>query len=82
MSKLEELRSFILTGQELAEQGECLPINVIDILNEIEKLKKVDISNQRKLLISFKNHWNKNNDIGSEEIEIEDVDSYIKTTPN
>ena len=36
---LQELVDFIMTGQSLAEQGDCLMPNVTDVLNEIERLK-------------------------------------------
>jgi hypothetical protein len=37
---INELKKFILTGQALAEQGECLEPSIIDVLNEIERLEK------------------------------------------
>jgi hypothetical protein len=40
---LEKIKGFILTGQAMAEQGECLMLNVTDILNEIERLQALTI---------------------------------------
>ena len=40
---LEQLKDFILNTQTMAEQGECLMLNVTDILNEIERLHALTI---------------------------------------
>ena len=46
-------------------------------LLEFKKCNLPDINKQRELLIAFKDHWNTNNDIRSEEIEVADVDNYL-----
>ena len=44
MTKLNELKYFILNTQIMAEQGECLMLNVTDILNEIERLQALTLT--------------------------------------
>lgn len=69
---LEKLKGFILTGQAMAEQGECLMLNVTDILNEIERLQALTIqrvsSNEVKL--KFNDFINKQQDLDSEFVKI------------
>ena len=41
---LDKLKGFILTTQAMAEQGDCLMLNVTDVLNEIERLQALSIA--------------------------------------
>lgn len=59
--------------------------NINDIgkmINDIENVVKNNdllhnVSNQRELLIAFKDNWSMNNDTGQEEITDDDVDDYL-----
>lgn len=46
-----------------------------------EKCNLASINKQRELLIAFKDDWNMNNDIRSEEITVADVDNYLCSLP-
>lgn len=76
---LEQLKDFILNTQTMAEQGECLMLNVTDILNEIERLHALtipDVVNRRELLVDFAMKRNNAPDFIRGQYE-RDADEYL-----
>ena len=55
-------------------------VNPNDCATVVKQLLSLDdVNQQSELLVAFKNHWNENNDICSEEISKDDLSDFIVT---